>query len=107
VLLEAGKDLLFTANSIRSVAASRAVAQGVPIDWILAAGDWATESTFTRFIRPPATTNLLILQVVLSKISHPRIFEIIVRVEWSCFYYKLSISRGIALPIPLSNTIKE
>jgi hypothetical protein len=45
VLLEAGKDLLFTANSIRSVAASRAVAQGVPIDWILAAGDWATLQT--------------------------------------------------------------
>jgi integrase len=67
VLLEAGIDASFTAHSTRSAAASQAVAQGVPIDSILAAGDWAAESTFTRFYRRPTTTNLSISQAVLSQ----------------------------------------
>jgi site-specific recombinase XerD len=67
VLLEAGIDASFTVHSTRNAAASQAVAQGVPIGSILAAGDWAAESTFTRFYRRPTTTNLSISQAVFSQ----------------------------------------
>ncbi len=67
MLLEAGIDASFTVHSTRNAAASQAVAQGVPIGSILAAGDWAAESTFTRFYRRPTTTNLSISQAVFSQ----------------------------------------
>lgn len=39
----------FSAHSVRGAAASRAVSKGVPIQSVLKAGHWASESTFTRF----------------------------------------------------------
>ena len=66
VMLEAGESS-FTVHSTRSVAASRAVTQGIPTDSVLATGDWAAESTFTRFYRRPTTSNLSISQAVLSQ----------------------------------------
>jgi integrase len=70
VLMEAGVESSFSAHSTRGAAASRAVTQGVPIDLVLATGDWAAESTFTRFYRrPTSSSNLSISQAVLSQHS--------------------------------------
>ena len=85
VLLEAGVESSFSAHSTRSAAASWAVTQGIPIDSVLAAGDWAAKSTFTRFYRRPTTSNLSISQAIWAKIIHSLMFEVTVKVEWSFF----------------------
>lgn len=40
-------------GSVRSVASSKAVSSGAPLETVLAAGDWARESTFKRFYYKP------------------------------------------------------
>lgn len=45
----------FQAHSVRGAAASSAASKGVPIQSILQAGHWASESTFTRFYHREAT----------------------------------------------------
>lgn len=40
---------IFSAHSTRSAAASKAFALGVPLDSILKAADWSSQTTFTRF----------------------------------------------------------
>lgn len=51
-LEEAGVDTsTFSAHSTRGAAASKAATLGVPIQSILSAADWASESTFSRFYR--------------------------------------------------------
>ena len=84
VLLEAGVESSFTAHSTRSAAASRAVAQGIPIDSVLAAGDWAAESTFTRFYRR-SSTPIDSAGCFEPKCFHSLIFEITIKVEWFFF----------------------
>lgn len=70
---------IFKAHSTRGAAASRAFANGVPVDSILRAGHWAAESTFARFYRrslaeTPTTASVLSLQPtaeVVGLLSHP------------------------------------
>ena len=40
-------------GSVRSAASSKAVSSGAPLETVLAAGDWARESTFKRFYYKP------------------------------------------------------
>ena len=59
-LKEAGIDTsIFSAHSARGAAASKAMAQGIPIQSILNQGHWARESTFAKFYRRavPSNTN--------------------------------------------------
>ena len=46
-----------TAHSTRSMSTSIAAAQGLPIQEILKAAGWSSESTFTKFYRIPTTEN--------------------------------------------------
>ena len=52
-LEKAGIDTkVYTANSSRGASASRAADAGVSVEFILnKAGNWSSESTFTRFLR--------------------------------------------------------
>ena len=52
VLNDAGVDTsVYSAHSTRGASASNAANSGVPTETILAAGNWNSESTFTRFYR--------------------------------------------------------
>ena len=54
VLTEAGINTsVFSAHSTRAASTSAAYNKGIRIDKILAAADWSTESTFSRFYRKP------------------------------------------------------
>ena len=46
-------------GSVRSVASSKAVSGGAPLETVLAAGDWARESTFKRFYYKPSPLSFL------------------------------------------------
>ena len=59
ILSESGIDPAFSAHSTRGAAASHAISKGVPVDSILKAGSWASESTFTRFYRRETTSTRL------------------------------------------------
>jgi hypothetical protein len=49
-MTDAGLDpAAFSAHSTRGAAASKAVKQGVPIESVLHAANWSTESTFRKF----------------------------------------------------------
>ena len=53
VLREAGINTnLYKAHSTRGAACSTAAGKGVPVDVILAAGGWASESTFSKLVSP-------------------------------------------------------
>jgi hypothetical protein len=55
ILNDAGVDTsIYSAHSTRGASASNAVNSGVPTEAILAAGNWNSESTFTRFYRRAA-----------------------------------------------------
>jgi hypothetical protein len=55
ILNDAGVDKsIYSAHSTRGASASNAVNSGVPTEAILAAGNWNSESTFTRFYRRAA-----------------------------------------------------
>ena len=55
ILNVAGVDTsIYSAHSTRGASASNAVNSGVPTEAILAAGNWNSESTFTRFYRRTA-----------------------------------------------------
>lgn len=70
---------IFKAHSTRGAAASKAFTNGEPVDSILRAGHWATESTFARFYRrglagSPIAASVLGLQPaaeVVGLLSHP------------------------------------
>ena len=52
VLALAGIDTrIYGAHSTRGASTSNAVAMGIPVDVILQAANWRSESTFTRFYR--------------------------------------------------------
>ena len=53
VLTEASINSVFSAHSTRAASTSAAYNKGIRIDKILAAADWYTESTFSRFYRKP------------------------------------------------------
>ena len=56
-LKSAGVDTeIFSAHSTRSAASSLAVSKGISIDKILQAGNWATQTTFSRFYNREQTT---------------------------------------------------
>ncbi len=67
VLKEAKVEAVFSAHSTRGAAASRAVAQGVPIDSVLRSVNWAAESTFTRFYRRAVPHSIALSEAVLSQ----------------------------------------
>lgn len=53
VLNDVGIDTsVYSAHSTRGASTSIAANSGVPTEAILAAGNWNSESTFTRFYRP-------------------------------------------------------
>ena len=59
VLNRAGIDTeIFGAHSTRAASTSAAVARGTPIDEVLKAAGWASESTFTKFYKKVPTTNM-------------------------------------------------
>jgi hypothetical protein len=54
VLTNSGIDVnLFSAHSTRGAAASKAFASEIPVERILKAGNWATESVFSRQYQRP------------------------------------------------------
>ena len=58
-LKEAGIDTsIFSAHSARGAAASKAMAQGIPIQSILNQGHWARESTFAKFYKRTVPSNI-------------------------------------------------
>ena len=64
ILEKAGIDTkVYTAHSTRGASASRAADAGMSVESILKAGNWSSESTFTRFYRrqldPAEETNTL------------------------------------------------
>jgi len=59
-LSSAGVDIsIYSAHSTRGAAASKASSSGVPVERILSAGRWASESVFSRhYRREPESTNV-------------------------------------------------
>ena len=55
VLLTAGINSQYTSHSTRSAATSAAADNGVPIEDILAAADWSSETTFETFYHKPVS----------------------------------------------------
>ena len=55
VLLAAGINSQYTSHSTRSAATSTAADNGVPIEDILAAADWSSETTFEKFYHKPVS----------------------------------------------------
>ena len=55
VLLTAGINSQYTSHSTRSAATSAAADNGVPIEDILAAADWSSETTFEKFYHKPVS----------------------------------------------------
>jgi integrase len=53
VLSSAGVDTQYTSHSVRAATTSHAADNGVPLEDILAAADWSSESTFERFYHKP------------------------------------------------------
>ena len=60
-------EAIFSAHSTRGAAASRAMDQGIPIDSVLRSGNWAAESTFTRFYRREVPHTIALTEAVLSQ----------------------------------------
>ena len=59
VLNGAGVDIaLFSAHSTRAASTSAALSSGVPVDVVLRAAGWCSESTFTRFYRKEPAVNM-------------------------------------------------
>ena len=59
VLTKAGIDTdIYGAHSTRAASTSAAVARGTPIDQVLKAAGWASESTFTKFYKKVPTVNM-------------------------------------------------
>ena len=56
-----------TAHSTRSMSTSIAAAQGLPIQEILKAAGWSSESTFTKFYKIPTTENFGKIVLSISK----------------------------------------
>ena len=59
ILTRAGIDTdIFGAHSTRAASTSAAVARGTPIDQVLKAAGWASESIFTKYYKKVPTTNM-------------------------------------------------
>ena len=59
VLNGAGVDTAqFSAHSTRAASTSAALSSGVPVDVVLLAAGWSSESTFTRFYRKEPAVNM-------------------------------------------------
>ena len=71
ILTRAGIDTeIFAAHSTRAASTSAAVARGTPIDEVLKAAGWASESTFTKYYKKVPSTNMgqVLLDTYVKKI---------------------------------------
>ena len=69
-LHRAGINQSFGAHSTRGSASSKAVNAGVPVDQILKAASWKSESVFNRFYRRSPSPNVVAQAVLTQSISH-------------------------------------
>lgn len=59
MMTRAGIDTnIFGAHSTRGASTSAAINRGTPMDTVMKAAGWSSESTFTRFYKKPATSNM-------------------------------------------------